>query len=114
MILDSVHGCRDAELRREAMAGYYACITHMDHQIGRLITALENDETYHDTVIVFCSDHGEMLFDHSLFRKVLPYEAPRASPSSCTWQKRRCAGRRARSRREREHGGTHGPYAHHP
>ena len=42
MILDSVHGCRDAELRREAMAGYYACITHMDHQIGRLITALES------------------------------------------------------------------------
>lgn len=80
MILDSVHGCRDAELRREAMAGYYACITHMDHQIGRLITALENDETYHDTVIVFCSDHGEMLFDHSLFRKVLPYEGSARIP----------------------------------
>ena len=80
MILDSVHGCRDAELRREAMAGYYACITHMDHQIGRLITALENDETYHDTVIVFCSDHGEMLFDHSLFRKVLPYEGSTRIP----------------------------------
>lgn len=80
MILDSVHGCRDAELRREAMAGYYACITHMDHQIGRLITALENDGTYHDTVVVFCSDHGEMLFDHSLFRKVLPYEGSTRIP----------------------------------
>ena len=80
MILDSVHGCRDAELRREAMAGYYACITHIDHQIGRLITALENDETYHDTVVVFCSDHGEMLFDHSLFRKVLPYEGSTRIP----------------------------------
>lgn len=114
MILDSVHGCRDAELRREAMAGYYACITHMDHQIGRLITALENDETYHDTVIVFCSDHGEMLFDHSLFRKVLPYEGSAHPLHRARGQKRRCAGRRARSRREREHGGTHGPYAHHP
>lgn len=52
----------------------------MDHQIGRLITALENDETYHDTVVVFCSDHGEMLFDHSLFRKVLPYEGSTRIP----------------------------------
>lgn len=74
MVLDSVHGSRDAELRHQAMAGYYACITHIDHQIGRLITALENDGTYGETVVVFTSDHGEMLFDHSLFRKVLPYE----------------------------------------
>lgn len=80
MVLDSIHGCRDAELRRQAMAGYYACITHMDHQIGRLITALENDETYHNTVIVFCSDHGEMLFDHGLFRKMLPYEGSTRIP----------------------------------
>ena len=73
-VLDSVHGCRDDEMRHQAMAGYYACITHIDHQIGRLITALENDETYHDTIIVFTADHGEMLFDNNCFRKVLPYE----------------------------------------
>lgn len=74
MVLDSPHGCRDATLRHEAMAGYYGCITHLDHQIGRLITALENDETFENTVVVFTADHGEMLFDHSCFRKVLPYE----------------------------------------
>lgn len=74
MVLDSVHGCRDVELRHQAMAGYYACITHIDHQVGRFITALENDGTYGNTVVVFTADHGEMLFDHSLFRKVLPYE----------------------------------------
>lgn len=74
MVLDSPHGCRDATLRHEAMAGYYGCITHLDHQIGRLITALENDETYENTVVIFTADHGEMLFDHSCFRKVLPYE----------------------------------------
>lgn len=73
-IMDSIHGCSDETLRHEAMAGYYACITHIDHQIGRFITALENDETYSDSIIIFTSDHGEMLFDHGLFRKVLPYE----------------------------------------
>ena len=73
-VLDSVHGCRDDEMRHQAMAGYYACITHIDHQIGRLITALENDETFHDTIIIFTADHGELLFDNNCFRKVLPYE----------------------------------------
>ncbi|MEG0329020.1 MAG: arylsulfatase [Longicatena sp.] len=73
-IMDSVHGCSDKKLQHDAMAGYYACITHVDHQIGRFITALENDETYNDSIIIFTSDHGEMLFDHNLFRKVLPYE----------------------------------------
>ena len=72
--IESAHGCRDAELRHQAMAGYYACITHIDHQIGRLVTALETDATNANTVVVFTSDHGEMLFDHEKFRKVLTYE----------------------------------------
>lgn len=74
MVIDSVHGRHDAELRHQAMAGYYACITHIHHQIGRLVTALEPDATCTNTVVVFTSDHGEMLSDHEKFRKVLPYE----------------------------------------
>lgn len=74
MVIDSVHGRHDAELRHQAMAGYYVCITHIHHQIGRLVTALEPDATCTNTVVVFTSDHGEMLFDHEKFRKVLPYE----------------------------------------
>lgn len=74
MMPASVHGCRDAEMRHEALAGYYAAITHIDHQVGRLISALKRDGSFNDTIIVFLSDHGEMLFDHSLWRKLLPYE----------------------------------------
>lgn len=72
-IMDSLHGCSDDRMTHDALAGYYASITHLDHQIGRLITALENDGTYNDTIIIFTSDHGDMLFDHGLFRKSLPY-----------------------------------------
>lgn len=74
ILYDSTRGCRDAALRREAMEGYYACITHMDHQIGRLLQALYRENLLEDTVILFISDHGEMLFDHGLFRKAQPYE----------------------------------------
>lgn len=73
-ITDSIYGCSDATLQQDAKAGYYASITHVDHQIGRLITSLKEDGSFDDTVIVFLSDHGEMLFDHNLWRKVFPYE----------------------------------------
>ena len=73
-IFDSVTGPSDPELIRQAMIGYYACITHLDHQIGRLIQALIDDGVYEDSLIVFTSDHGEELCDHHLFRKAMPYE----------------------------------------
>ena len=55
---DSIYGCNDAEQQHNAMAGYYACITHVDHQIGRLLSALMESGEYDNTVILFLSDHG--------------------------------------------------------
>ena len=73
-IFDSKTGPADKELIRQAQVGYYACITHLDHQIGRLIMALIEQELYDDSVIIFTSDHGEELCDHYMFRKSRPYE----------------------------------------
>lgn len=72
-IFDSKTGPLDPELVREAQIGYYACITHLDHQIGRLIMALVEQELYDDSVILFTADHGEELCDHHMFRKSRPY-----------------------------------------
>ena len=73
-IFDSKTGPSDPELIRQAQIGYYACITHLDHQIGRLIMGLIEHEVYDDTVILFTADHGEELCDHHMFRKSRPYE----------------------------------------
>lgn len=73
-IFDSKTGPIDPELARQAQIGYYACITHLDHQIGRLIMALVEHEVYDDTIILFTADHGEELCDHHMFRKSRPYE----------------------------------------
>ena len=73
-IFDSKTGPSDPELIRQAQIGYYSCITHLDHQIGRLIMALIEQEVYDDTVFIFTSDHGEELCDHHMFRKSRPYE----------------------------------------
>ena len=73
-IFDSKTGPIDPDLIRQAQIGYYACITHLDHQIGRLIMALIEHELYDNTVFVFTADHGEELGDHHMFRKSRPYE----------------------------------------
>lgn len=71
---DSDTGSCDPELMRQARIGYYACISHLDNQIGRLLDALRDDGSYQDTVILFTSDHGELLGDHYTFRKTRPYQ----------------------------------------
>ncbi len=68
------------DLRGEALlsarAGYYGLINHLDDQIRRLLNPVTgvNRMTGNNTVVMLTSDHGEMLGDHHLFRKTVPYE----------------------------------------
>jgi len=50
-------------------ATYYALITEVDAQIGRIIARLKETGEYDHTLIVFTADHGEMLGEHWLFGK---------------------------------------------
>lgn len=86
-IFDSKTGPIDPELIRMAQVGYYACITHLDHQIGRLIMALKEHGVYDNSVILFTSDHGEELCDHHMFRKARPYEGSCHIPLTVTFGK---------------------------
>lgn len=65
---------------KQAKAAYYALITHIDYQIGRFLMAMQEYEVYDDTIILFASDHGELLGDHHLFKKSLPYEGSAKVP----------------------------------
>ena len=67
-------GPKDLELIRQAQIGYYACMTHIDYQIGRILEAVGSYGLTGNTVIIFTSDHGEMMCDHALYRKSLPYK----------------------------------------
>ncbi len=48
---------------------YYACVSFVDHQVGRIIAALREKEMYDDTLIVFTSDHGDMMGDYGAVGK---------------------------------------------
>ena len=54
---------------------YSAAIELIDDQVGRIVEAVERRGMEEDTVVVFASDHGEMLGDHGLYTKSVPYEA---------------------------------------
>lgn len=53
---------------------YYAMITHMDAQIGRIISQLKASGEYENTIIVFTSDNGVALGQHGLIGKQNLYE----------------------------------------
>ncbi len=61
--------CLERALMRQYRAAYWASITHIDSQIGRLVECLPRN-----TVVLFLSDHGEMLGDHQWIRKRSAYE----------------------------------------
>lgn len=71
---DAWRGVRSAEEIRRARAGYYGSIHFIDHQIGRLLQFMNKQKLLNNTLIVFVSDHGDMLGDHNLWRKTYAYE----------------------------------------
>ena len=53
---------------------YAANVTFVDEQIGRVIEALKEKGLYDNSIIIFISDHGDMLGDHYHWRKTYAYE----------------------------------------
>lgn len=59
---------------------YYASITYIDEQVGRIVAALKERGMYENTLICFTSDHGDMMGDHHHWRKSYAYEGSSAIP----------------------------------
>lgn len=66
-------------------AYYYGSVSQMDKQIGRILDTLESCGLIDDTLIVFTSDHGEMLGDHYSYGKRTFYEASAKVPLIVSW-----------------------------
>lgn len=66
---------QDPERMRRIKALYYRKVSHVDDCVGRLLRHLEELGLTDNTIVIFTSDHGEMLGDHGLVQKQVPYEA---------------------------------------
>jgi len=62
------------EIIREARAAYYGLITQIDYNLGRVFAALQDMNLFDDALILYTSDHGEMLGDHRMAGKCFAYE----------------------------------------
>ncbi|BDS05077.1 iduronate-2-sulfatase [Oceaniferula spumae] len=70
----------DEDYQRECIHGYYACISYIDAQVGKLIAALDASGQRENTLIVLWGDHGFHLGDHGLWGKHTTYEQSTRSP----------------------------------
>ncbi len=59
----------DINLIRAIKAYYYACISFVDYQVGRLLDELDTTGQIDNTMIIFTADHGEHLGDYKCFGK---------------------------------------------
>jgi arylsulfatase A-like enzyme len=82
----------DNNLVRCIKAYYYACISFIDFQVGRMIRVLEDKGQLDSTLILFVSDHGELLGDYYCFGKRSMHDAASRVPLIVRYPERFAAG----------------------
>ncbi|MBK1787633.1 sulfatase-like hydrolase/transferase [Prauserella cavernicola] len=75
-----------ADELRQTRAAYYAMVSFVDDEVGRVLDTLEEQGLADTTLVVFTSDHGEMLGDHQLMLKgPMMYEPAVRVPLVLRW-----------------------------
>ena len=75
----------DDEVVLDAMQGYYACLAYCDELFGQVLGVLDHLDLREDTLVVFTSDHGEMLYDHRRWSKSNFFEQSVHVPLILSW-----------------------------
>ncbi len=88
-------GGEEDRFKRECVAGYYAHISALDECLGRLLETLEASGQADNTIVVFSSDHGCMLFNHNRGWKCKPWRESVGVPLVMRWPGHIPAGRLA-------------------
>lgn len=76
------------EAKKKALAGYYAHISALDDQMGRLLQTLEKKKMTESTIVVFTADHGDMLGNHDAWYKSQPWRESIGIPMIMRWPDR--------------------------
>ncbi len=81
---------QDDLLNRTMRAAYYACISYIDYQLARLLDALGDE--IDNTLILFSSDHGELMGDYGSVGKRCMLDAAARVPMLARWPEAFAAG----------------------
>lgn len=72
-------------LFKNSIKNYYACITGVDEQFGRIIQELKDRDLFDNTIVVFVSDHGDAMGMHGVVGKNVFYEEAMRVPFMIAW-----------------------------
>ena len=64
---------------------YFAAVTGIDEQFGRILDALKEEGIQEDTIVIFSADHGEMMGSHALMHKGVWYDESLLIPFIISW-----------------------------
>jgi arylsulfatase A-like enzyme len=78
-------GTQWGDYYRKNIRNYYAMITGVDEQFGRILDAIEEAGLDHNTLVLFTSDHGNCLGIHDQISKNNPYEESMRVPFILRW-----------------------------
>ena len=70
----------DDDFQRDLIHGYYACVSFIDFQIGKIVNKLKKEGLMDNTIIVIWGDHGFHLGDHRMWNKHSNFEEATRSP----------------------------------
>ena len=73
---------------RKNIRNYYACITGVDENVGRIVQALKENGLFDNTIVVFTSDHGICMGAHGSAGKDIYYEESMRVPLILSWPDR--------------------------
>ena len=79
-------GTPEGDYFRTHIRNYYACITGVDENIGRIIRTLKECGVFDNTLIIFSSDHGICMGGHGIEGKNVFYEESMRIPMICCWK----------------------------
>jgi iduronate 2-sulfatase len=82
---------------RELIAAYYACVSFMDSQLGRLLDELERLDAARNTIVVLVADHGWHLGQKGMWAKMTLFENSANVPLVIADPRKQTAGSRCRA-----------------
>lgn len=85
------------ELKQEQMQWYFGMVKCIDDNVGKILNYLESQGLDGNTIVVFSSDHGDLMGEHRKHNKGNPYEASAKIPFLIRWPGHIPAGKVVRS-----------------
>lgn len=78
-------GTSEGNYYRQSVRNYYACMTGVDEQVGRIMETLKKQGLWENTIVVFTSDHGDSMGIHRHIGKNIYYEEAMRIPMIISW-----------------------------